>query len=154
MLREFISYYRPHKGLFWLDFGCSVLSGLLELAFPLAVTAFIDHLLPQGDWTLTLAAAAGLLALYAVNAGLLVVVVYWGHKLGINIETEMRARAFDHLTRLSWRWYDRARTGRLSYAVKSRIVAFAAIQRSVDTLVFAGGIGEDAPRSTNGSATH
>ena len=113
MLREFISYYRPHKGLFWLDFGCSVLSGLLELAFPLAVTAFIDHLLPQGDWTLTLAAAAGLLALYAVNAGLLVVVVYWGHKLGINIETEMRARAFDHLTRLSWRWYDRARTGKL-----------------------------------------
>lgn len=113
MLRQFFSYYRPFMGLFWLDFGCAVLSGLLELAFPLAVTAFIDHLLPQGDWTLTVAAAAGLLALYAVNAGLLTVVIYWGHKLGINIETEMRARAFDHLTRLSWRWYDRARTGKL-----------------------------------------
>jgi len=25
----------------------------------------------------------------------------------------MRARAFDHLTRLSWRWYDRTRTGKL-----------------------------------------
>ena len=113
MLRQFFSYYRPWLGLFWLDFGCAVLSGLLELAFPLAITAFIDHLLPRGDWTLTMAAAAGLLALYAVNAGLLTVVTYWGHKLGINIETEMRARAFDHLTRLSWRWYDRARTGKL-----------------------------------------
>ncbi|MCZ0961345.1 ABC transporter ATP-binding protein [Paracoccus benzoatiresistens] len=113
MLRQFFSYYRPFMGLFWLDFGCAVLSGLLELAFPLAITAFIDHLLPQGNWTLTVAAAAGLLALYAVNAGLLTVVIYWGHKLGINIETEMRARAFDHLTRLSWRWYDRARTGKL-----------------------------------------
>ncbi|MDQ1901356.1 ABC transporter ATP-binding protein [Paracoccus sp. WLY502] len=113
MLRQFFSYYRPFMGLFWLDFGCAVLSGLLELAFPLAVTAFIDHLLPQGDWTLTVAAAIGLLVLYAVNAGLLTVVIYWGHKLGINIETEMRARAFDHLTRLSWRWYDRARTGKL-----------------------------------------
>lgn len=113
MLRQFFSYYRPWMGLFWLDFGCAVISGLLELAFPLAVTAFIDHLLPQGDWALTVAAAAGLLVLYAINAGLLTVVIYWGHKLGINIETEMRARAFDHLTRLSWRWYDRARTGKL-----------------------------------------
>ncbi|MDO5614459.1 MAG: ABC transporter ATP-binding protein [Paracoccus sp. (in: a-proteobacteria)] len=113
MLRQFFAYYRPFMGLFWLDFGCAVLSGLLELAFPLAITAFIDHLLPQGDWTLTIAAAVGLLALYAVNAGLLVVVIYWGHKLGINIETVMRARAFDHLTRLSWRWYDRTRTGKL-----------------------------------------
>ena len=113
MLREFFSYYRPFMGLFWLDFGCAVLSGLLELAFPLAITGFIDHLLPQGDWSLTIAAAVGLLLLYAINAGLLTVVIYWGHKLGINIETEMRARAFDHLTRLSWRWYDRARTGKL-----------------------------------------
>ena len=113
MLRDFFAYYRPWKGLFWLDFGCAVLSGLLELAFPLAITAFIDHLLPAGNWPLTLAAAVGLLLLYAVNTGLLAIVVYWGHKLGINIETEMRARAFDHLTRLSWRWYDRARTGKL-----------------------------------------
>ncbi len=43
MLKQFFSYYRPHLGLFWLDFGCAVVSGLLELAFPLAVTAFIDH---------------------------------------------------------------------------------------------------------------
>ncbi|MCQ0971123.1 ABC transporter ATP-binding protein/permease [Paracoccus sp. TK19116] len=113
MLRDFFSYYRPFMGLFWLDFGCAVLSGLLELAFPLAVTFFIDDLLPQGDWTLTILAAIGLLVLYAINAGLLTVVTYWGHMLGINIETEMRARAFDHLTRLSWRWYDRARTGKL-----------------------------------------
>ena len=61
MLRQFFAYYRPFMGLFWLDFGCAVLSGLLELAFPLAITAFIDHLLPQGDWTLTVAAAVGLL---------------------------------------------------------------------------------------------
>ncbi|MBK4217471.1 ABC transporter ATP-binding protein [Paracoccus caeni] len=113
MLRQFFSYYRPFMGLFWLDFGCAVISGLLELAFPVAITLFIDHLLPQGNWSLTVAAAAGLLVLYALNAGLLTIVTYWGHKLGINIETEMRARAFDHLTRLSWRWYDRARTGKL-----------------------------------------
>ena len=51
--------------------------------------------------------------IYVVNAGLMAIVTYWGHMLGINIETEMRARAFDHLTRLSWRWYDKTRTGKL-----------------------------------------
>lgn len=113
MLRQFFEYYRPWKHLFWLDFGCAVLSGLLELAFPIAVTGFIDRLLPRGDWTLTVAAAGGLLVIYVVNAGLMAVVTYWGHMLGINIETSMRARAFDHLTRLSWRWYDKTRTGKL-----------------------------------------
>lgn len=113
MLRAFIACYRPYRGLFWLDFSCAVLSGLLELAFPLAITAYVDHLLPLGDWSLTLWAAAGLIAVYLLNAGLMVVVTYWGHKLGINIETDLRARAFDHLTRLSWRWFDRAETGKL-----------------------------------------
>ena len=113
MLRDFFSHYRPWMGLFWLDFGCAVLSGLLELAFPIAVRGFIDHLLPAGDWTLTWLAAAGLFAIYVVNAGLMAVVVYWGHTLGINIETAMRARAFEHLQGLSFSFYDRARTGRL-----------------------------------------
>jgi len=113
MLRQFFAYYRPHQRLFWLDFGSAVLSGLLELCFPLAITAFIDHLLPMGDWTLTLLAAVGLLVVYALNTGLMIVVIYWGHMLGIEIETEMRARAFAHLTRLSWRWFDHARTGKL-----------------------------------------
>lgn len=117
MLRDFFAYYRPWAWLFWVDFGCAVASGLLELAFPLAVTGFIDHLLPQGDWGLTLIAAAGLLLIYAVNTGLMAVVIYWGHRLGINIETEMRRRAFAHLTRLSWRWYDRERTGKLAARV-------------------------------------
>lgn len=113
MLKQFFAYYRPWKSLFWLDFSCAVLSGLLELAFPLAVTAFIDRLLPTGNWTLTLIAAAGLLTIYLVNAALMAIVIYWGHKLGINIETAMRAKAFEHLTTLSWRWYDTARTGKL-----------------------------------------
>lgn len=113
MLRKFFAYYRPHTRLFWLDFGSAVVSGLLELAFPLAITWFIDSLLPMGDWGLTVIAAAVLLGIYAVNTVLMGIVIYWGHMLGIEIETEMRARAFSHLTRLSWRWFDHARTGKL-----------------------------------------
>ena len=113
MLRQFYAYYRPWAGLFWLDFGCAVLSGLLELAFPLAIKAFIDVLLPRGDLLLTVLVSVGLLTVYLINTGLMAVVIYWGHKLGINIETEMRRRAFAHLQKLSFSYFDRQRTGKL-----------------------------------------
>jgi ATP-binding cassette subfamily B protein len=113
MLKEFFAYYRPHRALFLVDFGCAVVSGLLELGFPMAVKAFVDLLLPRGDWPLILFAGLALLVVYAVNSGLMAIVTYWGHKLGINIETEMRRRAFDHLQKLSFRFYDEQKTGHL-----------------------------------------
>ena len=113
MLRRFFAYYRPWRRLFLLDFGCAVLSGLLELGFPIAVRAFVDHLLPRQDWPLILLASAGLIFIYLANTGLMAIVNYWGHMLGINIETEMRRRAFDHLQKLSFRFYDNQKTGHL-----------------------------------------
>jgi ATP-binding cassette subfamily B protein len=112
-LRRFAAYYRPHRRLFLIDFGCAVLSGLLELAFPLAVRTFVDRLLPGHDLGLIAACAAGLVVLYLVNTGLMAVVTYWGHVLGIALETEMRRRAFDHLQRLSFSFYDEHKTGHL-----------------------------------------
>ncbi|MFD1703555.1 ABC transporter ATP-binding protein [Methylopila henanensis] len=113
MLRRFISYYRPYRGLFVLDFSAAVASGLLELGFPMAVKLFVDELLPSQDWQLVVLAAFGLAAIYIVNTGLMVVVTYWGHMLGINIETEMRRRAFDHLQKLSFGYFDNQKTGHL-----------------------------------------
>jgi ATP-binding cassette, subfamily B, bacterial len=113
VIRRFASYYTPHKKLFTLDFSSAVLSGVLELAFPIAVQIFIDELLPGGDWGAIVGASVALLMIYLINTGLMVIVNYWGHMLGINIETELRRRAFDHLQRLPFRFYDNNKTGHL-----------------------------------------
>lgn len=113
MLRRFLAYYRPYKGLLILDISCAILSGLLELGFPMAVRAFVDRLLPTQDWPLIVAATALLLAVYMANGGLMAIVTYWGHKLGVNIETEMRRKSFDHLQKLSFSFYDNNKTGHL-----------------------------------------
>ncbi|SDW09391.1 ABC transporter ATP-binding protein [Paenibacillus sp. CF384] len=113
MLRRFFSYYRPYKGLFILDFTCAVIAGLLELGFPLAVSKFIDDLLPNGDWKMIVLASLGLLAIYLLNTVLNYVVTYWGHMLGINIETDMRWKMFDHIQKLSFRFFDNHKTGHL-----------------------------------------
>lgn len=113
MIRQFAQFYRPHMRLVWLDFGCAAISGMLELGFPMAVRAFIDHLLPRADMQLIILAMLGLLSVYLVNAALMAVVTYWGHVLGIAIETELRRHAFDHLLRLPHRFYDNNKTGHL-----------------------------------------
>ncbi|KZE55616.1 multidrug ABC transporter ATP-binding protein [Brevibacillus parabrevis] len=113
MLRRFFSYYRPYRGLFVLDFTCAIFVALLELGFPLAVNMVVDQLLPSKDWELIMWACLGLLVLYAINAGMNYVVTYWGHMLGINIETDMRKQLYDHIQKLSFRFFDNTKTGHL-----------------------------------------
>ena len=112
-IERFASYYRPHRGLFALDFSSAVVAGLLELAFPVAVTLFIDRLLPTGQLDVIALAAVGLLLIYLVNAALQAVVTYWGHMLGVRMEAEMRRKAFDHLQKLSFGFFDNQKTGHL-----------------------------------------
>ncbi|WP_195571797.1 ABC transporter ATP-binding protein [Paenibacillus sp. 1001270B_150601_E10] len=113
MIRRFMQYYQPYKNLFYLDFGCAVIAGMLELGFPLIVNWFIDDLLPGSKWDLIIWASLGLVALYAVNTVLLYIVNYWGHMLGINIETDMRRKLFSHIQKLSFRFFDNTKTGHL-----------------------------------------
>ncbi|CDN57043.1 Uncharacterized ABC transporter ATP-binding protein (plasmid) [Neorhizobium galegae bv. officinalis bv. officinalis str. HAMBI 1141] len=113
MLRRFFSYYRPYRGLFILDFGCAIVSGVLELGFPMAVKLFVDRLLLSQEWLLILLASAALLVIYAINTGLMAIVTYWGHMLGINIETDMRRAAFNHLQKLSFSYFDNQKTGHI-----------------------------------------
>ncbi|MFO1443575.1 ABC transporter ATP-binding protein [Bacillus sp. Bva_UNVM-123] len=113
MLKKFFSYYQPYKGLFILDFSCAILAALLELAFPLAVNRVVDDLLPSGQWSIILWACAGLLAIYIVSSVLQYIVTYWGHMLGVNIETDMRKHLFVHIQRQSFRFFDNNKTGHL-----------------------------------------
>ncbi|WP_338552584.1 ABC transporter ATP-binding protein [Paenibacillus sp. KS-LC4] len=113
MLRRFFDYYRPYKGLFILDFSCAVLAALLELVFPLALNRVVDDLLPSGNWKWILWACVGLIGIYVISALLHYVVTYWGHKLGIQIESDMRSKLFNHIQKLSFRFFDNNKTGHL-----------------------------------------
>lgn len=113
MLRKFFSYYRPHKRLFIIDFSSAIVVALLELAFPLAVQYFIDDLLPGGNWTLIVQTSILLLFVYILSTFLQYIVNYLGHKLGINIETDMRRELFNHVQKQSFRFFDNTKTGHI-----------------------------------------
>lgn len=112
-MKKFFSYYAPYKALFTLDFTCAVIVGLLELAFPLVVNLFIDELLPGENIQVILLAAVGLVAIYMFNTLLQFIVTYWGHMLGTNIERDIRNELYGHIQRLSYRFFDNTKTGKL-----------------------------------------
>lgn len=113
MLKEFFSYYKPYKKLFSIDFGCAILSGVLELLFPVAVNKVIDTILPTGNFKTIILVCSLLFALYLFSMTLNYIVVYLGHTLGINIETDMRRKLFAHLQKHSFEYYDEKKTGEL-----------------------------------------
>ncbi|MGL4390113.1 MAG: ABC transporter transmembrane domain-containing protein, partial [Carnobacterium maltaromaticum] len=113
MLKRFFSYYRPYRKLFILDFSCAIVAAILELAFPIVVNQVIDKLLPTGNWSLIVTAALSLLFFYVVNTALQYVVVYFGHMLGVNIETDMRRELYAHLQSQPFSYYDNQKTGKL-----------------------------------------
>ncbi len=113
LVKRFAAYYQPHRRVFYTDLACALLSGTLDLAFPLAMRSFVDNLLPSGNMGLILFAAIGLMGVFLLNTGLQYFMNYWGHVLGIAIETEMRRKIFDHLQKLSFRFFDNTKTGHL-----------------------------------------
>ena len=51
-LKIFLSYYGPHKHLFFLDMFCALVICLIDLAFPYLSRSALNHLLPQQELSL------------------------------------------------------------------------------------------------------
>lgn len=113
MMKRFFSYYKPYKTLFIVDFFSAILVAIIELFFPLIVRKVTDDLLPTGDWRLIIVVSFGLFALYLLNSILQYIVTYYGHVLGVNIETDMRAELFEHIQKQSFSYFDERETGEL-----------------------------------------
>jgi len=113
MLSKFFAYYKPHKRLFMVDFSSAIIVAILELAFPMAVQWFIDELLPTNEWGMIVKVSILLLMVFVLSAILNFIVNYLGHKLGINIETDMRQDLFNHFQKQSFRFFDNNKTGHL-----------------------------------------
>jgi len=118
-LAIFAAYYRPHKTLFLIDLSCAFAISLVDLSFPLVTRYSIQTLLPAGSYPLFALAIGLCLAGYALRSVLQYVVTYWGHILGVRMETDMRRDLFAHLQKLSFSFYDRTRTGHLMSRILS-----------------------------------
>ena len=112
-LAIFVSYYKPHLGLFLLDMACALGIALVDLAFPYISRLALNELLPEKLFAAFFAVMAILLIAYGARAGMHYVVTYLGHMMGVRIEADIREDLFAHMQDLSFSFYDKNRTGQL-----------------------------------------
>ena len=113
LLGIFLSYFRPHIGLFVLDMTCALLIALIDLAFPYISRMCMYDLIPESKYQAFFAVIGILLVAYVIRSVLQYVVCYWGHTFGVLVEADIRRDLFSHLQTLSFGFYDKNRTGHL-----------------------------------------
>jgi len=121
IIRKFISYYKPYKGMFFMDMFCAFILSSIDLVFPIIVRFLLNNVYTLGKAQIlryiTLIGGA-LLGMYIIRYFCQYYITSWGHIMGARMEADMRNDIFSHLQRLSFSYYDNTNTGKLM----SRIV--------------------------------
>ena len=110
-LRIFLSYYGPHKHLFFLDMFCALIICLIDLAFPYLSRSALNILLPNRAYHAFFLVILFFAVAYVCKGLLYFVVSYWGHVFGVRVEADLRRDLYGHMESLSFRFFDKNRTG-------------------------------------------
>jgi len=90
----------------------------IDLLYPVIVQRLLDNYFPNKNATMIIRMLVILFILYVFRLIFQYIVHYWGHVVGIRMETDMRKELFNHLQKLSFKFYDNTKVGYLM----SRIV--------------------------------
>lgn len=116
LLKRFVTYYKPHRKLFILDMVCATTVAVIDLLFPMLTRLALNDFLPDvSEKALRpfIIFIGALVILYVFRTAIQYIVDFYGHVLGIRMEYDMRKELFGHLQKLSFKFYDENRTGKL-----------------------------------------
>ena len=119
MLKRFVSYYKPHKKMLALDLLASLLISVIGMVYPVVTNNMLNEYIPQKMYGTIVVAGIAVLALYVIRLLLRYFVQYYGHIIGVKMQSQMRQDLFNHLQRLPYRFYDNNETGRIMTRITS-----------------------------------
>lgn len=115
--KKIVSYYKPHKKLFFADMFFALIAALITLIYPLIVRYITNDILVNYEISeavnkiiVLIIAMIALAALEYISNHF---VTYKGHVMGTLIERDMRNDIFEHYQKLSFNYYDNQNTGQL-----------------------------------------
>lgn len=120
-IKKFISYYKPYKGMFFMDMVCALILSLVDLSFPLIVSYLVNNIYQRESSQIikyVIIIGTSVFLMYVLRYFCQYYITSWGHIMGARMEADMREDIFSHLQRLSFSYYDNTNTGTLM----SRIV--------------------------------
>ncbi|MBQ3154767.1 MAG: ABC transporter ATP-binding protein [Clostridia bacterium] len=118
MIKKFISYYKPYRGLFALDMLASLLIAVADLFYPMIARNIINDYVPNRQLRLLIVWLGALLLIYVAKMLLNYFVQYMGHVMGTRMQGDMRRDMFRHLQKLPLSFFDENKTGN----IMSRII--------------------------------
>ncbi len=114
--KRFLPYFKGYRGTLALDLFCASLTTLCELVLPMIVRFITDkgmNDLAGLSVKLILALGGCYIVLRLIDTAASFFMESIGHIMGAKIETEMRRDLFDHLQKLSFRFYDNTKVGQI-----------------------------------------
>ena len=113
MLKRFISYYKPHVGLFTLDMIAAVIVAACGLFYPTIAKNIINEYIHDDTPRRIIIWAAVLLGIYILKAICNYIIGYYGHVVGVKMQADMRRDLFAKYERLPFTYFDDHKTGDL-----------------------------------------
>ncbi len=116
MFKRFSKYYRPYVGIILLDLLCAALTTVCELVFPLIIRHITTMATDPNQvflFSTVLKLGALYLLLRLIDTGANYYMANTGHVMGARLETDMRRDLFDHLQKLSFKYFDNTKIGQL-----------------------------------------
>ena len=114
--KRFIGYYRPYKGMFFADLFFASVSAAVALVIPLIVRHITGKVIYYDRDILlrsVLELAVFLIVLVGIDAYARYFISYYGHKMGAEMEADMRKEIFSHVQELSFSFFDNTKVGKL-----------------------------------------
>lgn len=113
MIKKFAHYYKPFKGLFAADMLCAFLSSLCDLYYPMITKVMIDDYIPNKLVDKLITVGLIMMVLYIFKMMLNYFIQYYGHLVGVGIQSNMRKEIFAHMQKLPFSFFDDNKTGSL-----------------------------------------
>ena len=113
MLKRFIHYYKPYKKMLALDMLASLMISLLGMVYPIVTNQMLNTLIPNKQYRAIVVAGGIVLILYVIRMYLRYFVQYYGHMIGVKMQSDMRLDLFSHLQKLPYTFFDNNETGKI-----------------------------------------
>ena len=116
LLQRFLPYYKPYFPSLFRDLFCAALTTVCELVFPMMIRQITNmgmYHFEELTVRFILRIALIYFLLRIVDAFANFYMADKGHVMGASIETDMRRDAYEHLQRLSDRYYSSTKVGQI-----------------------------------------
>lgn len=111
MIKRFMHYYKPYKKLFIEDMIASFLVSISAMIYPVITRNMLNDFIPNKKYNFIIIFGIVLLVIYIARGLLKYFVQFYGHVMGVHIQTDMRKDLFTKIEKLPFTYFDNNETG-------------------------------------------